>query len=303
MVIVMDYGRELAFGVFPTPNTTDLDDVFTVCHIADQSLDLIGIQDHPYQSRYVDTWTLLTWIAARTERLRLFPDVANLPLRFPAVLAKAAASLDVMSGGRVELGLGAGAFWEAITAMGGPARSKGEAVTALAEAIDVIRLMWSRERAVRYRGRHYQLAGVHPGPFPSHDIEIWLGAGGPRMLELTGRVADGWVPSSSWAPPSRLPGMQQRIDAAAAASGRPAQAIRRVYNLFGAISTGGASEFLQGPVEQWVDELSSLALEHGIDTFVFAPATDPVPQVRRFAEEIAPHVREEVARRRGTAPS
>ena len=81
-------------------------------------IDLVGIQDHPYQWRYVDTWTLIAWLAARTERIRFFPDVANLPLRPPAVLAKAAASLDVLSGGRVELGLGAGAFWEAIGADG-----------------------------------------------------------------------------------------------------------------------------------------------------------------------------------------
>jgi alkanesulfonate monooxygenase SsuD/methylene tetrahydromethanopterin reductase-like flavin-dependent oxidoreductase (luciferase family) len=87
-------------------------------------LDLIGIQDHPYQRRFLDTFALIGDLLARTERLRFFPDVANLPLRQPAMLAKAGASLDVMSGGRFELGLGAGAFWEAIAAMGGPARSR-----------------------------------------------------------------------------------------------------------------------------------------------------------------------------------
>src|SRR6266511_2780155 len=88
---------------------------------ADRSrLDLVGIQDHPYQRRFLDTLALIETLLAETRRVRVFPDVANLPLRPPATLAKEAASLDVLSGGRFELGLGAGAFWDAIEAMGGP---------------------------------------------------------------------------------------------------------------------------------------------------------------------------------------
>jgi alkanesulfonate monooxygenase SsuD/methylene tetrahydromethanopterin reductase-like flavin-dependent oxidoreductase (luciferase family) len=70
----------------------------------------------PYQRRFVDTWALLAMIAATTTRLRVFPDVACLPLRPPAVLAKTAATIGLLSGGRFDLGLGAGAFWEAIEA-------------------------------------------------------------------------------------------------------------------------------------------------------------------------------------------
>jgi hypothetical protein len=106
--------------------------------------------------------------------------------------------LDVLSDGRFELGLGAGAFWEAVEAMGGPRRSPGEAVDALVEAIEVIRLMWSDQRSVRFDGRHYRLAGVKPGPRPVHPIGIWLGVGGRRTLALVGRTADGWLPSSGW---------------------------------------------------------------------------------------------------------
>ena len=78
---------------------------------------------------------LLAAVAARTRRVVLFPDVANLPLRPPAMMAKAAGSLDLLSGGRFELGLGAGGFWDAIKAMGGPARTPAESVSALEEAI------------------------------------------------------------------------------------------------------------------------------------------------------------------------
>jgi alkanesulfonate monooxygenase SsuD/methylene tetrahydromethanopterin reductase-like flavin-dependent oxidoreductase (luciferase family) len=298
---VADYGRVLQFGVFPTPEAAALDDIWAVAKIADETgLDLIGIQDHPYQRRFLDTWMLMAAILARTERVRVFPDVANLPLRPPAVMAKAAASLDVISGGRFELGLGAGSFWEAVVAMGGPRRSPGEAVAALEEAIEIIRLMWSGERSVRYDGQHYRLAGVKPGPQPVHPVGIWLGAGGPRMLALLGRTADGWVPSASWATPDKLPEMQARIDEAATAAGRDPADIRRLYNVFGSISERGPAEFLRGPVEQWVDELTSLAVDQGMDTFIFGPAEDALRQLPRFAHEVAPAVREAVDRHRGT---
>ena len=124
-----------------------------IARVADETgLDLVAIQDHPYQRAFLDTWTLLASLAPRTERVRFFPDVANLPLRPPAMLAKAAATLDVLSDGRVELGLGAGAFWEGIRALGGPTRNPGEAVAALEEAIQVIRLIWSGRRGVRFAG-------------------------------------------------------------------------------------------------------------------------------------------------------
>ena len=114
---------EPLFGVFPVPDAERQDAVVEQVLLADRlGLDLVGIQDHPYQRRHLDAWTLLSYLAGRTERVRLFPDVANLPLRHPALLAKSAATLDRLSGGRVELGLGAGAFWEGIGAWGGPVR-------------------------------------------------------------------------------------------------------------------------------------------------------------------------------------
>src|SRR5699024_12670991 len=142
---------------------------------------------------------------ARTEQIRVFPDVANLPLRPPAGMAKAAASLDLISEGRFELGLGAGGFGEAIEAMGGPRRTPREAADALLEAIEVIRLRWSERRSVRFQGEHYQLSGVKPGPMRAHDIGIWPGVVGPRLLEAAGRVADGWVPSYALARPATPP--------------------------------------------------------------------------------------------------
>jgi alkanesulfonate monooxygenase SsuD/methylene tetrahydromethanopterin reductase-like flavin-dependent oxidoreductase (luciferase family) len=130
---------------------------------------------------------------------------------------------------------------------------------------------------------------------------IWLGVGGRRTLALVGRTADGWVPSSGWATPDRLPDMNARIDEAAVAAGRDPEDIARVYNVWGTI--GGAGGFLQGGVTQWIDELTELTVEHGMDTFVFGPSQDPVPQLQRFAAEVVPGVRERVARHRGHQPA
>ncbi|MEU8245757.1 LLM class flavin-dependent oxidoreductase [Nonomuraea sp. NPDC048916] len=284
----------LQFGYFLVPNADD--PVVEYARLADElGLDLIGVQDHPYQRRYVDTWTLLSVIAASTSRVRVFPDVACLPLRPPAVLAKAAASLDVLSGGRVELGLGAGAFWDAIEAYGGTRRTPKEAIGSLEEAIAVIRAVWSGERNLRFTGEHYHLSGAQSGPVPAHAMEIWLGVGGPRALALTGRLADGWLPSSGWAAPERLRELGARIDEAALEAGRRPGDIRRLYNVNGTI-TGGASEgFLKGPAGQWVDELTDLALGHGMDGFVFWPEGDQRRQLTIFAEEVVPEVRRQVA--------
>src|SRR3954449_6986007 len=158
----------IEFGIFPTPSAEQLESLVEQVLTAERlGIDLVGIQDHPYQRRFLDTWSLIPSLAARTERVRFFPDVANLPLRPPAVMAKAAASIDLLSEGRFELGVGAGAFWEGIGGMGGPTRSGPESVDALEEAIEVIRLMWSGERSVAFDGKHYSLDGLHPGPVPA----------------------------------------------------------------------------------------------------------------------------------------
>lgn len=279
----MDYGHPVKFGVFVTPAAAQPEHALAVASLADElGFDLVGVQDHPYQSRFLDTWTLLTAMAMRTSRIQVFPDVANLPLRPPAILAKVAASLDLLSRGRLELGLGAGGSFDAIKAIGGPMRTRGESVEALEEAIQVIRLMWSGERGVRFEGKYYQLAGVHTGPAPAHPIGIWLGAYKARMLSLVGRAADGWVPSLGYVQPADLLEGNRRIDEAAAAAGRDPRSIRRVLNAGADVSP---------------EQLASLTVENGMDTFVIGGLEDP-EALRWFASDIVPAVREAVARAR-----
>jgi alkanesulfonate monooxygenase SsuD/methylene tetrahydromethanopterin reductase-like flavin-dependent oxidoreductase (luciferase family) len=281
------------FGIFLIPEAEDASKTLELAVKAERlGLDLIGIQDHPYQRRFLDTWSLLPFIAARTERIRLTPDVANLPLRPPAVMAKAAASIDLLSNGRFELGLGAGGFWDAIAAMGGPRRSGKEAVDALEEAIAVIRLMWSSERTISFEGEHYRLGGVHPGPQPAHPIGIWLGAYGPRMMRVAGRLADGWLPSVPRLPLEEIPPRQRAIDEAARAAGRDPADIRRLANVSGVITDGPSEGFLRGPAAQWIDDLRRLREEYGFDSFIFWGEGETEEQLERFAQDVVPAVRE-----------
>lgn len=293
-----DYGHDLLFGAFIPPTAGDAERVVRLSVLCEQlGLDVVSFQDHPYQPSFLDTWTLLSYVGARTSRVRLVPNVANLPLRPPAVLARSAASLDLLTGGRVELGLGAGAFFDGVAAMGGPRLAPPAAVDALAEGIDVIRGVWGTGRMVRVEGEHYHVVGARPGPPTPHPIGIWLGAYKPRMLSLTGRVADGWIPTLGYASPADLPAMTTTIDAAAADAGRDPGEVRRLFNVSGSFAPT-SSGYLQGPVQQWIEELTELALDVGISGFVLASGVESIAELRRFADEVAPGVRELVAAER-----
>ncbi|MEV4468404.1 LLM class flavin-dependent oxidoreductase [Nonomuraea sp. NPDC049504] len=292
--------HDLWFGAFLSPEAEGRERLLRHVTLADRlGLDLVGVQDHPYQAGFLDTWTLLSVIAARTERIRLVPDVVNLPLRPPAVLARAAASLDLLSGGRVELGLGAGAFWDAIAAMGGRRLSPGESIEALAEAVTVLRALWTPGDPVVFEGNHHRLAGAAPGPFPAHPIGIWIGAIKRRMLELTGRMGDGWLPSSFYSPPGAVARQAKVLDAAAEDAGRDPACIRRIYNVGGTFSPLPGRGFLDGPAALWAEQLTELVFEVGMTGFVLAPGEDAERDLRTFAEEVAPAVREAVAKERG----
>ncbi len=300
------------FGISVAPWARDTRHIIETARLADAlGLDLIGIQDHPYNGGFLDTWTLLAALGGMTTRLRLLPDVLNLPLRPPALLAKAAATLDLLTDGRVELGLGAGAVWDNIAGYGGPRRTPGEALAALEEAIQILRALWEPSpggqgsqgsQGVTVAGRHYQITGAQPGPAPAHPIGIWIGGYGPRMLDLLGRRADGWIPSAPYLAPAELPAKQDAIDAAARAAGRAPASIRRAYNMGGVVLAPGdmvtrpaRPGVLVGPAALWTETLISYYRDLRLDTFIFWPAGGQHErQIRAFAEEIAPSVRQAV---------
>jgi len=197
------------------------------------------------------------------------------------------ASLDLLSGGRVELGIGAGGFWDAIEAMGGRRLGPGQAVDALGEAIEIIRQVWDTgtRGGVRFHGSYYEVSGAKRGPAPAHRVSVWVGAYKPRMLRLTGRLADGWLPSLSYLQPGQLTEGNALIDRAAVEAGREPGAIRRLLNIGSEASAAG--------------RLSDLALTEGIGTFILA--SDDPDTIRGFAAEVAPAVREFVAAARSGA--
>jgi alkanesulfonate monooxygenase SsuD/methylene tetrahydromethanopterin reductase-like flavin-dependent oxidoreductase (luciferase family) len=298
-----DYGHDLIFGSFITPTNSAPQQVVQLARASEQAgLDLVTFQDHPYQPRFLDTWTLLSYVAARTQRVRLAADVTNLPLRPPAVLARAAASLDLLTAGRFELTLGAGAFWDAIEAMGGRRLDPGQAVQALSEAIDIIHGIWDVENRspLRVDGAFYRVNGTKRGPAPAHEIAIWLGVYNPRMLRLVGRKADGWLPSLGRISVEELPHANAIIDEAAQKAGRDPAAIRRLLNLGGRFGPP-SDRLLSGTPEQWVDQLAGLTLEHGFSAYIVMG--DDAGMIARFAQEVAPALREIVAGERRTKPT
>jgi len=281
-----DYGHPLRFATFIAPANSPAHRPVELAQLSERlGFDFVTFQDHPYQSSFLDTWTLLSWVAARTERIGVSANVLNLPLRQPpAVLARAAASLDLLSGGRTSLGIGAGFYWDAVHAAGGRRLTPLQGVAALGEAIDVIRGTWDADGpgTLHAGGEFYQVHGAARGPAPAHQIPIWLGAHKPRMEALVGRKADGWLPSLPVMEPGGLPKGNAIIDDAARAAGRDPRDITRLLNIF--------------PGQQTPEALAQMTLEDGVSIFILA--SDDPDVLEHFAAETIPAVREHVARGR-----
>jgi alkanesulfonate monooxygenase SsuD/methylene tetrahydromethanopterin reductase-like flavin-dependent oxidoreductase (luciferase family) len=285
-ISVPDYGHPLRFATFIGPTAVSASRPVELAQLSERlGFDFVTFQDHPYQSSFLDTWTLLSWVAARTERIGVSGNVLNLPLRQPpAVLARAAASLDLLSGGRTSLGLGAGFFWDTVRAIGGRRLTPLQGVTALGEAIDIIRGVWDADGpgSLHVDGEFYSVHGAERGPAPAHEIPIWVGAHKPKMQALVGRKADGWLPSLPMMAPGALSKGNAIIDDAALAAGRDPRDITRLLNIFAG--------------QQTPDELAQLAVEDGVSIFILA--SDDPDVIERFAADTIPAVREHLTRAR-----
>lgn len=292
----MTYGHDLQFGVFVSPIAEPVQHAAELAVVAEAAgLDLITFQDHPYNPQFLDTWTLISYAASVTSRIHLAGNVLNLPLRDPVQLARATASLDRLSGGRIELGIGAGAFWDGVGAMGGRKLTAGQSIEALGEGIELIRELWKADEltSVSADGVHYRVEGIARGPAPAHEIGIWVGAYKPRILRLTGRLADGWLPSLGYLPegPASLTAMNAEIDAAAIAAGRQPSEVRRMLNISGQFLQQERGLF-QGPAETWARQIGELERDYGISTFILA--SDDPQTIALFGTVVAPMAREQV---------
>jgi alkanesulfonate monooxygenase SsuD/methylene tetrahydromethanopterin reductase-like flavin-dependent oxidoreductase (luciferase family) len=295
-----DYGHSISFGVSLYPSIGELATTMRLASLADAAgLDYIAIQDHAYNAEFLDTWTLISYLAAGTERVTFVPDVLDLQLRPPTITAKAAASLSLLSGGRIVLGVGGGASADGIAAMGGSRRTDREMVQFTEEALQIMRHAL-QGGGVELRSDQHAVEGYDAGPIPTVPIPLWLGANGTRMLEVTGRSSDGWVsPLSVYVRPAAVPARQQVIDEAAASAGRAPSDVRRIYNVVGAIGQRDGGSGLNGDAASWADTLTEWVVNLGFDTFIFWPTTAPLAQLETFAREVVPAVRAGVADRRG----
>ncbi|HEX2240586.1 MAG TPA: LLM class flavin-dependent oxidoreductase, partial [Actinomycetota bacterium] len=225
-------GRQLLFGVnVATSADTGSDPVAEAMRAEALGYDFISSNDHPCGTQpSFETWTMLSWIAAKTTLIKVATRVLGVPYRSPAMVAKMAETLDRLSGGRLILGLGGGYSDDEFRAFGLKVPSPREKVEGLEEAVRIVKGLWST-RSFTYEGHHHRTVAADIEPKPDHEIPIWLGTFGKRSLAVTGRVADGWIPTHSMAPPSEIPMMRDRIFEAARAAGRDADAITFVYNM------------------------------------------------------------------------
>ncbi|GAA3817861.1 LLM class flavin-dependent oxidoreductase [Amycolatopsis tucumanensis] len=297
---------DVVFGFGAHTGVDEVTDLLRMVRRADaDGLDLVSLSDHPYFGSRLDAYATIGFLLGNTERIAGFANVTNLPLRPPAMLARAVTTLSALSGGRVVLGVGAGGLPDRIADMGGPRFTPGEAVEAFEEAILLVKSLAGGGEPVTHEGRHYRVRGIEPAPVAAPPV--WTGSVGRKSLAATGRVADGWLPghAADWLS-ERYRTSRPVIDEAAAAAGRDPSEVRTILNFPGRITDAPLAKtrddegrWIGGSVDQWVEELTSGVLEHGMSGFILFPpghaAHDDI-SLGRWAREIVPAVRETIAK-------
>ena len=320
----MDYAHPLRFGVLLDPDPREVKRAVELAQRAERlGLELVAVSGEPLAGNgssrgpshdelvdrgpaggdpgdggaILDPWTLLTWVAGATERVTVAVTDLELP-PVPAVLARAAASLDLLAGGRLELGLAPIGTPAVLDATGLDSTSTDTA--ALAEGIEILRTVWSASgEPIHFDGEVFAMHGAQRGPGPAHNVAVWLSSSAPaddqgfagpeHLLHLAGAVADGWHGTLGSADVADLVAVSSVIDDAARAAGRDPREVRRSLTV----------PPPNVPPAQWASELARLAIEHGISTFVLDAADDGV--LGTLANDAAPAVRAEVAEARRAA--
>jgi probable F420-dependent oxidoreductase len=283
---------QFGLGVSTSP-TPGVDPVAEARLAEDVGFDFVSASDHLHgKTPTYEPWTLLTWIAAVTTRIRVATRVLAVPYRQPPVIAKMSETLDRLSGGRLVLGLGGGYLDEEFRAFGLPVPSPGDKIAGLEEAIQIARELWTRPD-VTFAGRLYRTDGANVEPKPQHRIPIWLGTYRPRGLSLTGRLADGWIPSFGSAPPDEVGALRDRVVTAAREAGRDPAEIAYIYNVVvQVLEIGGHNPGLvSGSVDAVADRLIELS-RIGFTGFNLVPSgPDRAEQIERLGREVIPKVR------------
>lgn len=284
----------LRMGVNVPTNVLDRDAAARRALLAeDLGFDYISASDHPgVATPNYETWTMLTWLAARTTRISVATRVLGLPYRSPAMVAKMAETLSRLSAGRLILGLGGGFSDDEFRSLGLDVPTPREKVDGLRDALRIIRGVWS-EPSFSYSGSRYHVAEAEIEPKPERPVPIWLGTYGPRALALTGELADGWIPSLGFASRDQLPQMRATILMSAERAGRNPADIECVLNVpvhVGATTTDSEPR-VEGSAAQVADELIKF-VDMGFTGFNIMPiGDDDEVQLRHFGEQVLPIVR------------
>jgi probable F420-dependent oxidoreductase len=283
---------EFGLGVTTTPQAGQ-DPVGEAVIAEGVGFDFVSASDHLHGATGTyEPWTLLTWIAAATSRVGVLTRVLAVPYRQPPVVAKMSETLDRLSGGRLILGLGGGYLDDEFRAFGLAVPSPRDKIAGMEEAIEVVRGLWTH-RSFSFDGRIYRTDEARLEPKPTHRIPVWLGTYGPRALEVTGRLADGWIPSLGFSPPDEVVHLRDRIDAAARKAGRDPAKIARIYNI--GVRVDGTVDpnlsIVSGPPDAITERLLGFA-KLGFTGFNLVPSGRNKPeQIERLGREVLPAVR------------
>ena len=260
----------------------------------------------------MECWTTLAALAPLVSRMRIGTIVAGNTYRHPAVLAKMAAQVDIISGGRLICGLGAAWQQNEHDAYGIPFYTVQERLARLDEACQVLKALWTQDRST-FKGRYYQLADapLAPKPVQRPHPELMIGGGGEKVtLKIVARHADHW---NVWGGPDVLARKGALLDGYCRAAGRDPKAITRSANMallfsedraeidklytaltkrFGMAEAVARDTMLAGSAGEIRDKLGRLR-ETGVG-MLFVPTLfmkDPRPALDRFRKEIAPQFR------------
>ncbi|WP_091555728.1 TIGR03619 family F420-dependent LLM class oxidoreductase [Micromonospora pattaloongensis] len=238
-----------------------------------------------------DPVVTLSFLAAHTERIRLGTAVLNLPFVSPVLLAKQLSTLDIVSGGRLDVGLGLGWSDDEFAATGADKRERGKRAV---EFVRVLRTLWTEE-VVEHAGGFYRVprTRMEPKPVQRPHPPVLLGGGVPEALRRVGRVADGWI-SGSQADLTSIGDAVATVKTAAAEAGRDPDALRFVCR--GAVRVRPAGAADRKPLTGSLDEIradvaelagrgiTELFLDLNFDPEIGSPDADPAASLRRADE-------------------
>lgn len=255
---------------------------FDHCWAMDHLATIGGIGDN---RPIFDGWELLAGMATATTHVRMGLLVTGMTYRNPALLAKIATTVDHLSGGRLEFGIGAA--WATNEHEMYGISGLDHRVGLFSEGLQVIRSLWTEERT-NFDGRYYKMrnAVANPKPVQKPYPPIWVGSGGPSMLKLTARHADVWNASGVGSEVEEVVAVSQRLDEACAAIGRDPNEIRRSLQLPAGSDPAEIVDRVRGFTEAGFTEIIVMLSGGSMPT-----SADPVRTAAMLADKVLPELR------------